>query len=98
MSNQVVPGTTPAATTRNSDKVKFMTIPELKALYKIDQIGVIRNPNTGKLFAELVGTGIKLKVEQNIDLHAPIRFLYEDGLVDEGCIVNVKSDNTIATL
>ena len=97
MSNVV---TTPATEIpASATKVLFMTIEDLKARFGVTQIGIIRNPNTNKLFADMIGANIRLKVEQNIDTTQPIRFLYEsDEQIAEGCIVNVKTDNTIATL
>lgn len=75
-----------------------MSIAELKMHHGVDAIGIVKNPNTGKLFGELVGTGLKVKVQGNIDFKAPIRFMYDSlEMMAEGCIVNV-SDNLVTTL
>lgn len=75
----------------------FINIPELKARLSVDSISIVKSPITGKLFADAGGK--KFKVQADIDFDLPIKFMWEEikGFED-GCIVNVSSENTIRTL
>lgn len=91
---QTLPAT---ETTVITAKMQFMEIHEFKQHIKADKIEIVRNPHTNKLFANALG--MNYKVEQAIDFKQPLRFMYETmELIPEGCIVNVKSENTVATL
>ena len=77
-----------------SSNMSWLSIPELKVklgLLPDTKLDFVVNPNTSKLFA--VGntaTGqVKVKTEQSLDPNKPVRFMYEPGSFDEGCIVNV---------
>lgn len=60
-------------------------------------ISIVKNPNTAKLFANTeVGN---YKVQQNLDITLPIRFMYEsEETLSEGCIANVNPGEVIAIL
>ena len=66
----------------------FLTIDELKAQLGVKTLDVVKNPNTGKLFASGDGR-VNIKIEQAIDKTLPIRFMHEPDKFNEGCIVNV---------
>ena len=75
-----------------------ISIPEFKKVDDTESIQIVKNPKNQKLFASC-GNGKKYKVEQKIDLAKPISFLHDtDGAWDEGCFVNTRADNVIATL
>lgn len=76
----------------------FQTIEEFKAQTGAIKIDIVKNPNTGKIFASAAGKNYK--VEQAIDLKEPIRFMSEEnGDFNEGCFVNVtESENLIGTI
>ena len=75
---------------------KFVSIADFKAEGGFEKISIIRNPKTGKLFAEchgIDGTEVKIKVQQDLDPSKPVIVL-----VDETpCIINGQ-DNSILEL
>ena len=75
-----------------------ISIPEFKKIEETESIDIVKNPNTSKLFASC-GNGNKFKVEQEIDLAKPVSFLHDTaGAWNEGCFVNTRADNVLATL
>ncbi len=77
-------------------KFNFISISDLKTRLNTPAIEIKRSATTSKLFAD-TGNGT-LKVEQNIDLAKPIKFMYvDDSTFNEGCIINVNQQ-VIATL
>lgn len=77
---------------------KFLSISELKSELGVISINIVRNPKSGKLFAEC-SNGIYLRVQQNIKSDLPIKFMYNEeseDLTETGCLINVKeSDNNV---
>lgn len=85
------------STTQTQTRMLFMTTAEFKSKLGVSEIQIVKNPNTGKLFAS-TNAG-NYKVQGVIDSKKPIRFMYEDGKFSEGCITNVSdSDNVKFTL
>lgn len=80
--------------------MEFITIGQFKELVGLDanaSIQIIKNPKTDKAFAS-TDKG-NFKVQQDLDIHAPIRFMYESlDKVSEGCIANVTPGEVLATL
>ena len=75
-----------------------ISVAEFKKTEDTEVIQIVRNPNNQKLFASC-GNGHKFKVEQKIDTAKPISFLHDtDGAWNEGCFVNTRADNVLATL
>jgi len=75
-----------------------ISIPEFKKLEDTESIQIVKNPNTSKLFASCAN-GKNFKVEQAIDLEKPVSYLHDtDGAWNEGCFVNTRADNVVATL
>lgn len=76
----------------------FDTVPTFKAKKGIEKIEIVKNPNTGKLFASTVAGNFK--VQGSIDLRKTVKYMYEsEALYDEGCLTNVaESDNVQGVL
>lgn len=81
--------------------VTFMTISEFKIAngFNADEKAqVVKNPNSGKLF---VSIGSKaFKCQQNIDSSKEMKFLVDNGDLNEACLANVKApaENVLFTL
>ena len=72
----------------------FISINALKERLNVSLIQIVRNPNTGKLFAE-TGKG-KFKVQASLDTALPVKFMYDsEETFNEGCITNVKETNNV---
>lgn len=93
-----------ASTSEVSDKAKFISIPELKALLNVETIDIVRNPTatldkkTGLMVNKLFGSTPHgtLKIQASIDFKKPMRFMY-NGDIATGCIVNV-TENIVAVI
>ena len=57
---------------------------------------IVKNPHTDKLF--LSTPKGNFKVEQGLDLKKKVCFLYEENDFENGCLINERADNTIASL
>ena len=67
----------------------FISLEDYKEKVGItDKIDIQHNPASGKIF----GTHSKgtTKVQQDLNPALPIRYMYEEGNFQDGCIVNVK--------
>ena len=71
--------------------VRFLTIEQFKAEIGIDNIDVLENTKTDKLFMS-GSNGQTWKVEKDIDPNKPMKVLVENGDMDEACLVNVDSN------
>ena len=78
--------------------LKNISIEEFKRVENTEEIQIVRNPNTSKLFAA-AGNGKNYKVQGDIDVQKPINFLYDtEKGVEDGCFVNQGTDNVLTTL
>jgi len=78
--------------------LQVMSISAFKALQGIDEIQIIKNPKTGKLFAS-DSKGQKYKVQGDLDLKAKVAFLHDtEDSIDDGCFINPSETNVLATL
>jgi len=77
--------------------VKFMTISEFKIATGCNTLAIVKNPNTGKLFAQS-NTGKNFRCKGALDITKPMSVLIESGDLDNACIVNGSSNNVLATL
>ena len=64
-----------------------MSIAAFKEAVKANQIQILENPKTGKLFAS-GDNGKNYKVQANIDFKLAIVVLVEDGELDNACFIN----------
>ena len=78
--------------------MNFLSMSSLKEQLGCSTVSIVKNPNSGKLFAE-TDTNLKLKVQQNIDLNSTIKFMY-DSEISEGCLINAKenTENVLVVL
>lgn len=72
-----------------------ISIKELKDINKAERLDIVKNPNTGKLFAS-VGEA-KYRVHAAIDLTKPVEVLVVNGDVTDCCIINVGQNNVLAS-
>lgn len=78
--------------------LKNISVEEFKKVENTEEIQIVRNPNTSKLFAA-AGNGKNYKVQGDLDVQKPINFLYDtEKGVEDGCFVNQGTDNVLATL
>lgn len=72
--------------------MQFISVEEFKSKLGISKVEVVKNPNTGKLFAHT--TNGNFKVEQTLTTGKDIKFMYESAeTFNEGCLVNVTPAN-----
>lgn len=80
-----------------------ISVSEFKQREGCESVQIVRNPNTSKLFAS-AGNGKNYRVEAAIDTAKPVEFLYDDdesaenGGMDNGCFINQRANNVVATL
>lgn len=88
---------TQTTTEQVQQSMKFIKVDEFKSRINVREFDIVKSPKTGKLFAS---TSTKnYRVQGDIDLHKPVRYMFADDDFDNGCIVNViESDNVLATL
>jgi hypothetical protein len=83
--------------------LRNISVSEFKRIEGVDTVQIVRNPNTTKLFAS-VGNGKNYRVEAAIDTAKPVEFLYDDdatletGGIENGCFINQRANNVVATL
>ena len=76
-----------------------ISVSEFKKLASTDEVRIIRNGKTDKLFAA-AGNGICYKAQGTLDINKPISFLYDpdEGGIEDGCFVNPSEANLLITL
>lgn len=80
------------------EAVSFMTLSEFKSKMGINTLSVIRNPKTGKVFAQ-ANTGKNFRCKAALDISLPISVLIpESGVLDEACLVNGSNANVLTTI
>ena len=55
---------------------------------------IVRNPRTNKLFVDIAGK--RFKIKQSADTSKPMQFVIWDSF-EEGCFMNIASNNVVAT-
>lgn len=77
--------------------MEFITLEEFRSRTGAGTLKVVKNPNTGKVF--MTDGENKWRAQQTINGGLECKFLIGDGeTIDEGCLVNIKSENTLFTL
>ena len=78
--------------------LQTMSLSAFKSVQGVDEIQIVKNPKTDKLFA-VDSKGQKYKAQGDLDLSGKIAFLHDtEGSIDEGCFINPGMDNVLATL
>lgn len=77
--------------------VKFLSSAAFKAAVGATEIRVIRNPHTGKLFGA-ADNDTNYKVQGDIDPALTMRWLVQDGNLNEACLVNVDESKLVEEL
>lgn len=72
-----------------------ISIKELKDINKAERLDIVKNPNTGKLFAS-VGQA-RYRVDAKIDITKPVEVLVVDDDMTNCCIINVGQNNVLAS-
>lgn len=74
----------------------FISVDSFKLETGATSLDVVHNPSTNKVF--MLANNKPYKVQQDINPNLPIRFMYEEGKFDDGCLTNVKPLETRFTL
>ena len=78
--------------------LKSIPVSEFKKVADVEIVNIVKSPLTSKLFAA-ASNGQNYKVEAAIDLEKPVSFLWdEEGSMDDGCFVNTRDNNVVASL
>ena len=83
-----------------NNNVTFLTINDFKSKTNSTSLDVVKNPNgDNKLFVASPEGG-RWKCQQDISKAKDMRFLIEDGDLEQACLVNVKesANNTVFSL
>ena len=83
-------------TTQNPN-IKFITVAEFKTAVGANKLSIVKNPNTGKLFAQ-ADNGKNFRCKATLDITKPMSVLVESGDLDNACIVNGSNANVLATI
>lgn len=82
--------------TATTTAVKFASVQDFKDTIGANSISIVKNPNTGKLFAA-ADNGKNYKCAGDLDVSKPIAILIPETGIDDACLIN-GSNNNIATL
>ena len=77
----------------NRKNATFMSVAEFKQAvgHPTAKLGVIKNPNNGKLFMNIGGKNYK--VQQNFDGALDHCVIVPEGVLEEACLINAKQQN-----
>ena len=75
-----------------AESVKFLTVAAFKQAVGATTLNVVRNPNTGKLFAS-ADDGTNYKVQGDIDPQERMVFLVPDGVLEDACLINAENNS-----
>lgn len=75
------------------ESIKFITVEAFKAIYKSENVKVLKNEKTGKLFMSL-DNGDCFRVQQDIDSKKEMKIMISDGDISNACLVNINGGAT----
>jgi len=75
-----------------------ISLTEFKSIQGVDEIQIVKNPRTDKLFA-VDSKGQKYKCQGDLDTGTRVSFLHDtNSTFDEGCFINPSETNVLAYL